>query len=76
MACLWAKDPPNFEDLLPPDEDEVAEPISPDEKLMLKLDTVMTTAGGGIAAPETQQAPELDAFREKMWRLMGIAGTT
>lgn len=75
MACLWAKDPPKFEALLPPDGENAKPTETEDERTMRKLDSVMFQYGGVVAdRPKTEQAksPEEDAFTQKMWRLMGV----
>lgn len=71
MACLWAKDPPKFEDLLPPDEDAPVE--TDDERMTRKLDLVMAQFGGVLPADKPKQVdPAEDEFAQKMWRLMGV----
>lgn len=75
MACLWAKDPPKLEDLLPPDEAaRAAIEESPDERTMRKLDSVMLQYGGTVSTDRSkaQQDPAEDEYTRKMWRLMGV----
>lgn len=71
MACLWAKDPPKFEDLIPPDQDSPAE--AEDDPMPWKTDLVMAQFGGVMPTDRPKaQAPAEDEFTRKMWRLMGV----
>lgn len=72
MACLWAKDAPKLEDLLPRDDEDPQSQESEDERMTRKLDLVMAQFGGVMPADKPEQPQEADEFTRKMWRLMGV----
>lgn len=81
MYGCFVKDPPDFEDLLPPeeeltraDEQTEEEQQQSDELSRFKLDVTMAQFGGTLPAERTKPAeePEPDEFTKKMWKLMGI----
>lgn len=72
MYGCFVKDPPEYDELLPPEEAAPAQ--SADERMTHKLDLVMAQFGGTMPAerPKPQEEPEPDEFTKKMWKLMGV----
>jgi hypothetical protein len=65
--------PGKLEDYMPDYEARASEPPSSDQKLMDKLDIVMSNLGG--TRQEVKKAPIRtdDEFRHHMWNLMGVS---
>lgn len=72
MVLCWASKPPTWEEFFPDEEAPAAPQENPDERMMLKLTSVMAPVGSTASAVDPELQAKAEAFREKMQRLMGV----